>query len=42
MSSNQWMKTNPNFQDFEKWGEGYYAVSIGIDGLEECKKYIID
>ena len=40
--SNKWMSGNPNFPDFENWGEGYYAVSVGVDGLEACKKYIID
>lgn len=40
--SNKWMSGNPNFSDFENWGSGYYAVSIGIEGIEACKQYIID
>ena len=41
-STTQWMHRNPKVPDFEKWGDGYYAVSVGVDGLEACKQYIID
>lgn len=27
---------------FESWGVGYYAVSIGVDGIEGCRNYIIN
>ena len=40
--STKWMHQNPKFYDFEKWGDGYYAVSVGVDGLEACIQYIID
>lgn len=40
--SNKWIKDNKEkFPMFDKWGEGYYAVSIGITDLENCKNYII-
>ncbi len=39
--SSNWLKNNPNFPRFDAWGEGYYAVSIGVDGIDACKKYII-
>lgn len=39
--SSHWMKQNPRFPDFDGWGDGYYAFSIGIDGLSACKDYII-
>ena len=41
LSSNKWMKQNPKFSDFECWGSGYYAVSVGVEGLDACKRYII-
>ncbi len=40
-NSNRWMRENPKFSRFESWGEGYYAVSIGIDDIESCKQYIM-
>ena len=40
-NSTRWMRENPNFPRFEYWGEGYYAVSIGVDGIESCKQYIM-
>ena len=40
--SSRWLKMNPAFPGFDCWGEGYYAVSVGIDGLEACRQYIIN
>lgn len=41
--SHKWIKDNPEkFPLFDKWGEGYYAVSIGVNDLASCKRYIID
>ncbi|MCM1296752.1 MAG: IS200/IS605 family transposase [Muribaculaceae bacterium] len=39
-SSSVWMKQQPEFSDFDSWANGYYAASLGIDGLESCKEYI--
>ena len=39
--SNRWTRENPDFPRFESWGEGYYAVSIGINDIESCKQYIM-
>lgn len=38
--SSRWLKGNPKFPKFDSWSEGYFAVSIGIDGVEACKSYI--
>ena len=35
-----WLKNNPNFPDFWKWGEGYYASSLSPSHLIDCQKYI--
>ena len=40
--SSHWMKDNPKFPLFDYWGEGYYAVSVGINELDKCKQYIIN
>lgn len=39
-SSSYWIKKNPNFPDFEGWGKGYFAGSLGPNGIESCIKYI--
>lgn len=39
--SSHWLKNNPRFPMFEGWGKGYYAVSLGVDGMEGCRQYII-
>lgn len=39
-STTQWLRESHKFPMFDKWNEGYYAVSLGVDGLESCKKYI--
>ena len=39
-STSTWMHENPDFPQFEKWQEGYFAGSVGPDGVERCKKYI--
>lgn len=41
ISSNIWLKSNPDFPNFKGWGEGYFACSIGIDDLNQCREYII-
>lgn len=41
-SSSHWLKENPRFPGFIGWGDGYYAVSLGVDSIEECKNYIIN
>lgn len=40
--SNHWLKQNPHFPHFYSWGEGYYAVSVGISEIEQCRNYIIN
>ena len=40
--SSRWLRENPKFPMFDSWGEGYYAVSIGIEGIGPCKSYIIN
>ena len=39
--SSNWLKGNPKYPCFDSWGEGYYAVSIGVDDVDACKRYII-
>ena len=39
--SSQWANGNPKFPLFEGWGDGYYAVSLGVNDVESCKRYII-
>ncbi|MCC8070932.1 MAG: IS200/IS605 family transposase [Bacteroidales bacterium] len=34
------LKSNPNFPDFEKWGSGYGAFSVGWREVEVVKQYI--
>lgn len=40
--STLWLKGNGIFPYFEGWQEGYYAVSVGPDGLNACRQYIIN
>lgn len=41
--SNKWLRDNPEkFPFFDRWGEGYYAVSVSADDMEDCCKYIIN
>lgn len=40
-SSSRWLKQNSAFPMFDSWGKGYYAVSIGVDGIDGCARYII-
>lgn len=40
-SSSVWLGKSPLFPSFDRWADGYYAVSIGVDGIEACKQYII-
>lgn len=39
-SSSLWLHRNINFPHFDKWQSGYFAGSVGPDGVERCKKYI--
>ena len=41
-SSSLWLRDNPNFPKFDMWGEGYFAESIGNEGVESCKQYILN
>ena len=34
------MRENEKFPFFGKWQEGYFAGSIGPEGIEKCKSYI--
>lgn len=36
------MRQNPCFSLFDSWGEGYYAVSVGVNEMEACRRYIIN
>lgn len=40
--STHWIRDNGNFPKFDSWGQGYYAVSIGVDSIESCCNYIIN
>lgn len=40
--SSRWLHDNPLFPYFDCWGEGYYAVSVGVDGIDACKRYIMN
>ena len=40
--SSNWLRSNANFPMFESWGVGYYAISIGVDGIDGCRNYIIN
>ena len=39
-STSIWMKNHPSFPKFEKWQAGYFAGSVGPDGVNRCKNYI--
>lgn len=39
--SSHWLKEDSRFPRFVGWGSGYYAVSLGVEGLESCRQYII-
>lgn len=41
-SSGNWLRNHPHFSMFDKWAEGYYAVSVGVDGIEACRNYIVN
>ena len=34
------MKDDQRFVKFDKWQKGYFAGSVGPDGVERCKNYI--
>lgn len=40
--SSRMMRESPDFPDFEGWCEGYYAVSLGVDSVDSCRRYIIN
>lgn len=39
-STNNWMKDNRNYPDFDGWQEGYFAGSVSPDGKQRCVNYI--
>ncbi len=41
-SATNWInkEERDRFFAFEGWGKGYYAMSVGMEGFEECKEYI--
>lgn len=41
-SSSHWLQQSSSFPNFIGWADGYYAVSIGVDGVDACKNYIIN
>ena len=41
-SSSNWLRQNWLFPMFMGWGKGYYAASIGIEGKEACRNYIMN
>ena len=40
--SSRWLRENSHFPMFDSWSEGYFAVSIGTEGIDACKSYIIN
>lgn len=40
--SSKWLKDNENFPKFRGWGEGYYAVSVGVSDIASVKQYIMN
>ena len=40
--SSKWLKGNENFPKFRGWGEGYYAVSVGVGDIASVKQYIMN
>ncbi len=38
--SSLWMNDNEFYPQNSNWAKGYYAVSLGADGLEACVNYI--
>ena len=41
-SSSLWIKENRIFPFWDGWGVGYYGVSIGVEAVEGCRRYIIN
>lgn len=39
--SSVWLRGQAKFPLFDGWGEGYYAVSVGVADIDACKAYII-
>lgn len=42
LQSGNWMKSNPDFADFQGWADGYYAFTLDESNVEKCKFYIIN
>ena len=40
--STMWLKENWIFPYFNGWTSGYFASSVGIEGMETCRLYIIN
>ena len=41
-SSSLWIKQSGHFPLFDRWSEGYFAVSLGGEAVESCKRYIMN
>ncbi len=40
--TSKWLKTNPNFPHFLKWGEGYAAFTVGRTEIDMVRQYIVN
>lgn len=40
ISTNSFLKTNPEFPNFEAWAEGYAALTYSKNDMETVKNYI--
>lgn len=40
--SSNWIRKEWVFPMFRGWGNGYFAASIGMDGKEACRQYIMN
>ena len=40
--TSKWLKSNPNFPHYVKWGEGYAAFTVGRTEVEMERQYIIN
>ena len=41
-STSKWLKANPHFPQFVKWGEGFAAFTVGRTEKEMIRQYIIN
>lgn len=40
--SSLWMKEHEGFGGFKGWAAGYFAATLGEDGVRQCRDYIIN